>query len=79
MYHDNSDIQVINQFFGNDNDKIFTQCDVGMGCCVYYHRNDVDSLVEKFYMHGDNWGDYGEDSNDVPALNNFVDGYKYVN
>ena len=43
MIHDNSDIPLINECFGNDPDKLITCCPVGMGCCVYYRRTSLES------------------------------------
>lgn len=46
----------------------------GMGC-IWFVRNN-NRRIEYFFMHSDSWGQYGEDTNNVPRLNCFLHGYK---
>ena len=48
---------------------------VGMGCFLYYKvpvnaTTRYDILV--FFMHSDSWGQYGEETSDVPKLDRFI-------
>jgi len=45
----------------------------GMGC-IWYVRNNNGKL-EYLFMHTDSWGQYGENSSDIPKLNCFIKGY----
>lgn len=55
--------------------KIYTICPNGMGCCTYVRRNDIGSNLEGFFMHNDDWGQYGFESDRRPLLNDFINGY----
>ena len=45
----------------------------GMGC-TWYVRNNHGNL-EYCFIHSDSWGQYGEDTSDIPILNAFLEGY----
>jgi hypothetical protein len=45
---------------------------VGQGCLWYIKR--VDGAMTGFFLHGDNHGQYGEETNDIPALERFLAG-----
>ena len=56
------------------------------GCYLQFHgcqgstwfaRNNKNK-IEFLFMHSDSWGQYGEDSSDVPRLNAFKEGYTHV-
>ena len=47
----------------------------GMGCTWYIRSNIITGTIEYMFMHSDSWGQYGEDTSDVPRLNAFI--YKY--
>jgi len=58
---------------------------IGIGCYIIEHggmgstwfiRNHNGKL-EYFFMHSDTWGQYGEDTSDMPKLNCFLRGYKH--
>lgn len=55
--------------------KIFVRCYVGMGCMYFCKRDDVDKPIELFFMHSDNWGQYGPETDDRPKLDKFLEGY----
>ena len=47
----------------------------GMGC-MWFIRCNIDSgLMEYLFMHSDCWGQYGEDSSNLPRYNAFIHGY----
>ena len=46
-----------------------------MGCIWYARRNNNFEKIELFFMHSDNWGQYGPLTDDRPKLNAFIDGY----
>lgn len=52
----------------------FICTEAGMGCFEYFRqRNDV---CESFFMHSDSYGQYGEDTSDLPQLMAFLYGFK---
>jgi len=48
----------------------------GQGCCWYVKYSEEGH--ETFFMHGDSWGQYGEDTSDVPLMEAFIAGYEEV-
>jgi hypothetical protein len=73
------DVQPTQQFaetrMGQTPGRIYIIVPAGMGCCWYIRRNDVGQPIETFFMHSDNWGQYGPESSDVPQLQNFIRDY----
>lgn len=61
-----------NIIFENREDKVILCSHAGMGCHWFLKRESINSDVEIFFMHGDNWGQYSFDSSDVGRLNEFV-------
>jgi len=55
--------------------KVYTKLYAGMGCIWYARRNNNFEKIELFFMHSDNWGQYGPLTDDRPKLNDFIDGY----
>ena len=47
----------------------------GMGC--YWYARNNNGTLEFFFMHSDSWGQYGEDTSDVPRLRAFKEDYEY--
>lgn len=45
----------------------------GMGCTWYIRNNN--KHIEYFLMHSDSWGQYGDDTSDLPRLNCFLHSY----
>lgn len=45
---------------------------VGQGCVWYMKR--VGDEITGFFLHGDNHGQYGEETNDIPRLEEFLSG-----
>jgi hypothetical protein len=46
----------------------------GMGCSWYVRNNNGN--LEYYFMHSDSWGQYGDDTSDIPILNAFLENYK---
>ncbi len=56
--------------------KVYTKVYGGMGCTWYARRENNWETIELFFMHGDNWGQYGESTNHKPILEKFLEGYR---
>ena len=50
----------------------------GMGSCIFIRCNKKTLKLECFFMHSDSWGQYGEDTSDIPKLNAFIYEYDLV-
>lgn len=74
-YHENLDYaEMINRAQTQNRDQIY-KVYVGMGCLLYFKVKinaitPYDTLV--FFMHSDSWGQYGEETSDVPSLERFI-------
>jgi hypothetical protein len=58
--------------------KIFIICPIEMGHMFYCKRDSIDKPIKLFFMHSDNWGQYGSDTDDRSKLNEFIDGYSEI-
>lgn len=58
--------------------KIFTEIYGGMGCQWFVKRNGINSPLSYFFMHTDNWGQYGPETDDTEKLKKFLEGYVHV-
>lgn len=58
--------------------KSYTKIPAGMGCIWYARRNNTFDKIELFFMHSDNWGQYGIETDDRPKLNAFIDEYTCI-
>jgi hypothetical protein len=79
VQEDNLDQHIIEQAKNKLKDKterVYTILYGGMGCSWYIRRDDQDASLEGFFMHSDNWGQYGTD--DRPKLNLFLNDYKKI-
>jgi hypothetical protein len=69
-----------NKFYDIKFDKLqngeYTNVYSGMGCTIFIRKNK--DKLEYYFMHSDSWGQYGDDSSDVPILNSFIYKYTYV-
>ena len=54
---------------GNRN-NVYTVINSGQGCCWYVKR--VNNEINAFFLHGDNHGQYGQDTNHIPLLQAFL-------
>ena len=64
--------------FGNKDGKIYTYVGVGMGCSIYYRRKSINHPIEEFFMHNDDWGQYGPKADKRKDLEDFWNGYEYT-
>ena len=46
----------------------------GMGCMWYVRNNN--NVLEYFFMHSDSWGQYGDDTSDLPRYNAFRENFE---
>ena len=46
----------------------------GMGC--YWYARNNNGTLEFFFMHSDSWGQYGEDTSDLPRYNAFRENFE---
>ena len=53
--------------------KEYVIVNVGQGCSYYVRKNK--GRTETFFMHCDNWGQYGSEADDTPELYDFIFGY----
>jgi len=60
----------LNETFTNQ-DNIYTIRYAGMGCEYYIRKKN--GHIQILFMHNDNWGQYGEATNDKPILDEFID------
>jgi len=58
--------------------KIYTKLYGGMGCIWYARRTNNFDKIELFFMHSDNWGQYGPETDDRPKLEKFLEGYRCI-
>jgi hypothetical protein len=58
--------------------KVYTKVYGGMGCTWYAKRANNWEPIKLFFMHGDNWGQYGESTDHRPRLEKFLEGYRCV-
>jgi hypothetical protein len=63
---------------GNTDGKIYLSINAGMGCAWYYRRDSAEAEIESFFMHSDNWGQYGPETDDRPKLDKFMEGYTSI-
>lgn len=57
-----------------ENGQFFCRIYYGMGCYWFVKKNN-DAKYEYFFLHSDNHGQYSEESNHLPLLEKFLDGY----
>lgn len=65
------------QMNGHDG-KVWFVRPTGMGCCYYFRRNSPADPIEYLFMHSDNWGQYGIETDDRPKLAIFISGYQEI-
>lgn len=54
--------------------NIYCMLNAGMGCNWIVRRNTTNRF-EAFFMHGDNWSQYGPSTDDTSKLKKFLEGY----
>ena len=55
--------------------KIYTRIYAGMGSFYYIKRDDIHLQLQSFFMHADNWGQYGPETDKTYELTQFTYGY----
>lgn len=58
--------------------EVYTKIYGGMGCVWYARRKNNFEKIELFFMHSDNWGQYGPTTDDRPKLDKFLEGYRCI-
>jgi hypothetical protein len=58
--------------------KIYTIVYAGMGCMWYAKRDNNWKKIKLFFIHNDNWGQYGPETDNSPLLEQFINGYRLV-
>jgi hypothetical protein len=58
--------------------KIYVNIYGGMGSLIFFRRRSKKDRIESFFLHSDNRGQYGEDTDHRPHLRRFVNGYTQV-
>ena len=56
--------------------KVYVTILAGMGCSFWYRRTSRDALLDKLFMHSDDWGQYGPGR--VAEHTSFIDGYTEI-
>lgn len=64
--------------FGWAEHKVYTKIYGGMGCTWFARRNNNFENIELFFMHSDNWGQYGPATDVRPKLDKFLEGYRCI-
>lgn len=62
----------------NEPGKIYVVVRAGADHCWYVRRDEIGDQLYNFLMHGDNWGQYGPDTDDTPYINLFTRNYRHV-
>lgn len=60
--------------FEGKNEKIFHTIKLDMGCSIWIRRKNQKSPLEGFFMHSDDWGQYGCNKRKL-LLEDFLEGY----
>lgn len=66
----------IRQKVSDKENKIYISVSIGMGCTIFLRRNNKNEKFKLFFMHSDNWGQYGIEVDDRPYLELFKEDYK---
>jgi hypothetical protein len=70
-YIEDAALEEAREVLGNRN-RVYTKVYAGQGCIWYVKR--VNDQLRVFFMHGDSWGQYGENTSDVPRMEAFLQG-----
>jgi hypothetical protein len=63
---------------GLEEKQIYTKVYGGMGCIWYARRKNNYDEIELFFMHSDNWGQYGKTTDERPNLEEFLTEYRNI-
>ena len=64
--------------FKYNNGKIYLKEFGGMGCIWFIRRKNLNSQLEAFFLHSDNQGQYGSETNHIPYMEEFIREYKFI-
>ena len=53
----------------------YTIVTIGMGCCIYLRYNFKNKIINGYFLHNDNYGQYGKETNDYIKAINFISNY----
>jgi hypothetical protein len=67
---------VVQRIFGDRAGPIYINLYAGMGCAWVVKRADRGQPTYAFFMHSDNWGQYGPETDDSGRLSDFLEGYQ---
>jgi len=70
---------IVENLMGQEEGPIYIIVSAGMGCMWYFKRNGRDQPIDTFFMHADNWGQYGPHTDHRPQLNAFINGFRFYN
>ena len=70
-------MELTNIAFSNNivNDQ-YIEVGTSMGCIWYLRCNNY--KLEYLFMHSDNWGQYGEETSDLPKYEKFIKKYTKI-
>ena len=60
----------------NGLDNVYIVKNIGMGCCIFIRKKN--NVFESLFMHSDSWGQYGQETDDTPIFNSFVNGMEEI-
>lgn len=64
------------RLMGDESGKIYIGIMGSFGCSFWYRRNYKNGLLEKLFMHSDDWGQYGSEF--LIKYSSFIDGYRLI-
>ena len=62
----------------NGKEMVYTIIYLDLGCQIFIRKQKRDDEIQGFFMHSDNWGQYGQHLSDVSMLNSFKYGYRHI-
>lgn len=68
--------EILSVFPDQIHGKIYIATHEGMGCIGFNKRDSPSDTFSTFFMHSDSWGQYGPRTSKVPALREFLGGYR---
>lgn len=74
-YIDDDSLEEARRILGS-RDRVYTKVYAGQGCMWFVKR--VNGRLRTFFMHGDSWGQYGEETSDVPRMEAFIAGMRHI-
>jgi len=66
--------KAIDKLKEKENGQFYCRIYYGMGC-FWFVKKVMNGEYQSFFLHSDNHGQYSEELNHIPLLENFLDGY----